>query len=195
MSFYRLTHIDGQPLPVRLLVAGAEYVITGGSMLFEPPTQFDAALGVDGLVNWDLHGYRPPDGRPAAVTAARHYYRRLDPTRVRFPYDQPDVPAEYTAEVADGALTLRSETEGEREFSPAGMFGGDHEWLFAAAPGEDPGPRRVYAVPSLVRARVSVGAKEIPWLGRLVTHLAGPIFRLRDRWRILQQLRRRDRPT
>ena len=195
MNFYRLTHVDGQPLPIRLPVAGAEYIITGGSIRFEPQTEFDAALGVDGLLDWDLQGYRPPEVQPTMVTMARHYYRRLDPTRVQFPFDQPDVPAEYTADVADGALTLRSQTEVEREYSPAQMFGGDHEWCFAAAPEEDLGPLHVYAEPALVGVRVSIGGREVPWLGRLLRRLARLIFRWRDRRRLRLWFRHRDRPT
>jgi hypothetical protein len=195
VSFYRLTHVDGQPLPTRLPVAGVEYVITGGSIRFEAQTKFDVALGVDGSLDWDLQGYRPPEVQPTAVTMARHYYRRLDPNRVQFPFDQPDVPAEYTADVADGALILSSRTEVEREYSPAQMFGGDHEWRFAAAPAEDPGPHQVYAAPALVGVRVSVGGREVPWLGRLLKHFAGPTFRWLDRRRLRRQLRHRDRPT
>ncbi|HET7551902.1 MAG TPA: hypothetical protein VFK04_11465 [Gemmatimonadaceae bacterium] len=195
MSFYRLTHVDGRPLPIGLPIAGAEYVITGGSIRFEPGTKFAAALGVDGLLDWDLQGYRPPEVQPTAVTMARHYYRRIDTHRVQFPFDQPDVPAEYTADVADGALTLRSQTEVEREFSPARMFGGDHEWRFAAAPGEDLGSRPVCAARALVGVRVSIGGREVPWLGRLLKRFAGPTFRWLDRRRLRQLSRHRDRPT
>ena len=185
MEAYRLTHIDGKPLPIRLVVFGFARDIGGGRFWFEPQTQSDVALGADGCICWDLEECSAADARPRTVMFARHQYRRLDATRVQFPVDRNNVAAEYTAELDEACLTLRSQTEGERESSPTRLYGSDHAWRFALAPEEHITSWQAKSEPCFV-VTTSNGGREIRWLGWLLTCLSRSVYR----WRFRRRLRK-----
>src|SRR6266498_3204279 len=148
MSLYQLTHIDGEPLPVRLRINRVDFLVTDGSLQFEPHTGLEEAMGVDGVLNWEMRGQRLPETKVELATTDRHYYRRVGPGLVRFPFGLQNKAPEYRVEVFGDTLLLTAETEVDHDYSPARGFGRDRMWQFRAAPTDEPQPRWEIASPT-----------------------------------------------
>jgi hypothetical protein len=132
MTFYKLTHIDDRLLPVRLTVNSIDFLVTDGSLQFEPPNESRAFPGADGMLHWDMRGFRLPAADLDRVMADREFYRRVSPDQVEFPVYHDDRPAEYVVTLRGEALLMRT-LAGDAS-SAQRVFGGDRSWQFTAAP-------------------------------------------------------------
>ena len=172
-GFYLLTHIDDEPLPVSLPVNGAEYLVTAGSLQFEPLGEHDALLGVDGALNWEMSGRRITQSAADRIISSRQTFRRVSENVVEFPFNPSGSTPEYTVRLSGDALTLRAETKHDRPYSPARLFGRDRTWHFQAAHEQDPGPRFRIEGQSWHVYDVQFRGRSVRWLTRVANWLFG----------------------
>jgi hypothetical protein len=72
--FYRLTHVDGVPLPATVRFDGRAYVVMEGGLLTEPPAPDQE---MEGYAVFRLGGPPDPDGLPSLVLQSSEPYRWL----------------------------------------------------------------------------------------------------------------------
>jgi hypothetical protein len=128
-SPFRLIAVDGQPLPVRVRIGGADYLVDGGDLEFDEQPRVEPPS--DGAVRWRLFGTHP-DGHHDRVFSQREPYRRIAAHSFEFSTRSP-LP-EYSASIVGGELVLSSRGRAP-DTGVLYVFGRDHEWRFAAQKG------------------------------------------------------------
>lgn len=143
--FYRLTHIDGVPLPAVVPLDGRAVPVAGGGILLEPASIERPYFYPDGYSILWLHGGPVDEGLPDLVIRSSERYRWLqdDLLEIARPDNEPCL--RFRGVRLGATLTLRSESApevlggSELSFVEAGDEPIPRHWQGTLGPG----PRRV----------------------------------------------------
>jgi hypothetical protein len=129
--FYRLTHIDGVPVPATVTMDGRAIHVAGGGLLLEPPSTDGSPPHPDGSSILWLHGEPTDDVFPDLVIHSSEPYRWTH-----------DDELDISRPVTDAGLRMHGRREGETltvETEPAPCAVGRTTLSFVEA-GEEPIP-------------------------------------------------------
>jgi hypothetical protein len=115
--FFRLTHINGAPLPCTVVMHGSEHQVTSGGLLLEPPGWMPSMP--DGYSVLQLFEVRRPDSDNEFLVASLEPYRLDESGRVDISRRDSDKGSRFSAQFDRQGLTLRAEA-GLGEFVPPG---------------------------------------------------------------------------
>lgn len=107
--FYRLSHIDGAPVPCQVSIDSTPYAATHGGLLLEPPQAHAEHTGVaDGSSSLQLFGMRAPAEAPALLAASSEPYRWISGKELSISRRESGRGAQFRGLVDGQVLELRA---------------------------------------------------------------------------------------
>jgi hypothetical protein len=107
--FYRLSHIDGAPLPCQVSIDRTSYIVARGGLLLEPPqAHAEHSSAADGSSSLQLFGMRAPVEVPAFLASSSEPYRWISDKEFSISRRDSDRGAQFLGVVADLVLELRA---------------------------------------------------------------------------------------
>ena len=128
--FYRLSHIDGTPLPHQLSIDGHEYLVTRGGLLLEPPNALSDPFGEGkGHSTLKFFGSEAPSEESHFVGSSSEAYRWVGSRKLDISRQESDRGEQFTGSLDGARVQLRA--EGGARFLASGT-----RLTFVAAPDE-----------------------------------------------------------